>query len=242
MIKCPDIHPLALSHLKELRERWGVEPSLAESLWIVRLCDRVLNPNEGERADLCGFPQRAGVSDVWLWQITIGASVWVQDKASPWFGAHDEKMFYAFCFALANGRDKNIMHAAGLSKAAAERMVKDWCEGLTCTREELAAAFDEVCPSKLPSEKENTQSKINWGMIVGELEAASGIPKDRWLWDVSKEETVRAWHRSRMVLLARSGGGLSDGIGDPLTEALQELATVKDAIIQAHKQEAPNGE
>jgi hypothetical protein len=45
-----------------------------------------------------------------------------------------------------------------------------------------------------------------------------------------------------MVLLARSGGGLSDGIGDPLTEALQELATVKAAIIEAHKREAPANE
>jgi hypothetical protein len=241
MLKCPEIHPLPLSHLKELKERWGVEPSLSESLWIVRLCDRVLNPNEGERSDLCGFPHRAGVSDVWLWPVTIGASVWLQDKAAAWFGSDNERMFHAFCFALANGRDKATMHAAGLSKAAAERMVKEWCEGLTCTPEELGAAFDAVCPAKLPSEKENTKSKINWDMIVGELEAAAGIPADHWLWEVSKEATVRAWHRSRMVLLARSGGGISDGIGDPLTEALQDLANAKAAIIEAHtKQEAPS--
>ena len=240
---CPVIHPLALRHLQELKERWGVEPTLAESLWVVRLCDRVLSPNEGERADLCGMPARAGVSDVWLWPITIGASVWVQDYAQKWWGQDDERMYMAFCFALANGRKRDAMREASLSPERAADLVGAWALGLNCTNEELHAAFNIVVPGKPKGAKENTASKIDWDAVVGELEASTGIPADHWLWDVSKDATLRAFHRAKQVTIARAGGGSAGDMLDPLTRALQELAEAKGAIIEAHKQQegAANG-
>lgn len=235
----PTVHPLALQHLRELRERWGVEPTLEESIWIVSLCERVLCPCEGERSDLCGIPIRAGVSDVFLWPFTIGASVWYQDYAAKWWGAEVDRMNTALCYALANARDKDAIRSVALSKESAEKTIKAWALSLNCTPQELCQAFDEAIPPVTPSDDrkgKDTPKKIDWESIVGEIEATTGIPADHWLWDVSKDATLRAWHRARSVLIARAGGSSSGSVLDPLNVALQDLADAKTAIIKAHKE------
>lgn len=234
MIAKPTLHPLAAQHLRELRERWRIEPTVEEAIWIVRLCERVLCPCEGERSDLCGIPVRAGVSEVFLWPLTIGAAVWYQDHAAKWWAGSYERMTMALGFALANGRDKALMRSASLGRESAEKAVKAWALTLTCTRPELEAAFDEVLPPSKPSGEPNPH-KIDWEQIVGEIEAVTGIPCDHWLWDMSRDATLRAWHRSRSVLIARSGGSAGTSALDPLNVALQDLAEAKASIIKSRQ-------
>lgn len=240
MVCKPTLHPLAHQHLRELRERWGVEPTVEEAIWIVRLCERVMCPCEGERSDLCGIPVRAGISGVFLWPLTIGAAVWYQDYAAKWWNDNQERMTMALGFALANGRDCKMMRAASLGRESAEKVIRNWAESLTCTREELEAAFDEVLPAAKPSDgKQPNPQKIDWEQIVGEIEAVSGIACDHWLWDMSKEATLRAWHRARSVMIARAGGSVGTSVLDPLNIALQELAEAKAEIIKAHQPQEP---
>lgn len=238
MVCKPTLHPLAQQHLSELKKRWGVEPTVEEAIWIVRLCERVMCPCEGERSDLCGIPVRAGISDVYLWPLTIGAAVWYQDYAAKWWADNQERMTMALGFALANGRDKSLMRAASLGRESSEKVIKDWAVSLTCTREELEAAFDEILPPSKPSGEPNPP-KIDWEQIVGEIEAISGIACDHWLWDMSKEATLRAWHRARSVQIARGGGTPGTSVLDPLNVALQELAEAKASIIKAHQPQEP---
>jgi len=241
MLAKPELHPLAARHLAELRDRIGGDPTIEEAMWIVQLCDRVLCPFEGERSDLCGYPVRCGISSTYIWPMTVGASVWFQDYASAWWGRRDSKLYFALAYALANGRDREAMRAVAAGRREAEAAITAWAKTLTCTREELDAAIDVVLPPRHRDPKEgdtpadSRPAKIDWERIVGEIEAATGIPADHWLWEVSRDATIRAWERSKAVLLARSGRGSGAGILDPLNTALQDLAQAKAAIIKAHE-------
>lgn len=237
MTSKPVIHPLAESHIRELRERWAVEPTLSEALWIVQLCERVINPFDGERLDLIGIPVRVGCSSEWLWPITIGASVWFQDLASLWWSASDERMFKALAFCLAKGRDKTALRECR-TREGAEAAIKAWALSLTCTRQELEVAVDALLPTTTNTPQKADASKTDWAALVGEIEVITGIAADRWIWDISKDETVRAWHRCRLVLAARAGCGGADQADSPLDQALADLALAKDTIIKAHLPEA----
>ena len=237
MIPKPVIHPMAAQHLRELRERWGVEPTLEESLWIVRLCERVLDP-VGDRRDLIGIPVRVGASEEWLWPLSIGASVWWNDLASVWFGRDGGMLFKSYAFALANGRDKTVIRACR-TMPEAESLIWKWEIGLTCGMRELEAAVEEVSPPKRPGGKKPSEpKKTDWAQICGEIEAVTGIPCDHWIWEISKAETERAWLSARAVSAAMGGG--SGRIGDsPEDEAVKDLAAAKLSIIESHKNGEP---
>jgi hypothetical protein len=228
----PELHPLARQHLRELRERWGVEPTLEEAIWIVELCGRVLNPHTEDRADLAGIPQRCGAGDVWLWPPTVGSSVWYQELACGWWAGEPERLFWALAFALAHARDGETLRACRTREAAAG-MIREWSLGLGCTREELEDGLDRVLPP-CPDEAERKAARgaaMDWGRLVAEIESASGLPAEHWVWRVSRTHTLLAWHAARQ-LAAAQGGRAAPGAPDPADEAVQALAAAKAAIIR----------
>ena len=239
----PRIHPMAEQHLRDLRERWHVEPTLAEALWIVQLCDRVLNPVEGERHDLCGMPIRVGQSDIHLWPLTIGATCWLHDKAFRWFEGEDKMGTLAYWYALAHGRDRDAIREAGRSPEAARRIITDWTDALPVRLDEMEEACDRVCPvdngdTPSPSASGGVDATTDcktpdWAEIVGEAEAITGIPSDHWVWDVSLMMTVNAWRRARAVLIAQAGGGYKGG--GAADAAFNDLVQARKAIIDAHQ-------
>jgi len=232
VIPKPVIHPMAAQHLRELRERWGAEPTLEESLWIVRLCERALDP-AGDRRDLIGIPVRVGASGEWLWPLTVGASVWWNDLASVWFGGDGKMLFLSYAFALANGRDRQTMQACR-TRREAERVIREWLLGLSCGLGELEAAMEEVSPPNRPGEKQPAPKKTDWAQVCGEIETATGIPCGHWVWDISKAETERAWIRAR-ALSAAMAGVAAPPCESPEDEAFRDLAAAKLAIVEAHK-------
>lgn len=226
---------MARQHLRELREFWQVEPTLEETLWIIELCKRVVNPVAGERLELIGVPARCGASDEWLWPITIGAAIWYQDLACGWWQGDREGTFKALAFSLAHARDKEILRMCR-TRAEAEGLIHAWGMSLTCTRAELEEAVDRVLPeTPRPDKDKKAAGYTDWTALVGEIEMVSGIGAEHWLWEVSREETLRAWFRSRQVLAARGMGAGAES-PDPLDEAVQDLAAAKQMIIDAHKE------
>lgn len=224
-----DIHPLALRHIRELRER-GAEPTVEEALRLVLLCERVADPYADGRLEGVGIPARCGASDEWLWPLTIGAAVWYRELACGWFAGEGERLFWALAFALAHARDKAALTACR-TREAAERMILDWSLSLCCTRAELEEAVDGVLPPVPPADPGGVRRGTDWGWIVGTVEAVTGIPCDHWLWEVSRDETIRAWYRAKQVQAARGGPSAPEepSAGDL---ALMELASYKALIIK----------
>jgi hypothetical protein len=229
MARRTDIHPLALRHLRELRER-GAEPTVEEALRLVYLCERVADPHADGRLEHVGIPVRCGASDEWLWPLTIGAAVWYRELACPWWEGEGERLFWALAFALAHARDKAALTACR-TREAAERMILDWSLSLCCTRAELEQAVDEALPPPAPAEPGGVNKGTDWGWIVGTVEAVTGIPCDHWLWEVSRDETIRAWYRARQVSAARVGGSAPEAPSAE-DEALLELAQFKAGVVR----------
>lgn len=234
MIRKPQIHPLAERHIRELRERWHIEPTLEECLWIVQLAERVLNPVAGTRMELAEIPERVGVSDEWLHPLTIGAALWFTERASAWWADDRERLFKAIAWALAHARDRELFAAAATREAAAD-LIHAWALSLTCTRQELEAAVDRGLPSydgRGGADPHKRQS-MDWAALITELEVATGLPARHWVWELSREATIRAWWASRSVIAAQGGRSVPAG-PNPADEAVQALAAAKLEILKSH--------
>lgn len=237
MLAKPTISPLVAQHIAELWDRWGVKPDLAETLWLIQLCDNVMNPGGARNLDLIGMPQQAGRSSTYLWPFTIGASVWFERCAVPWFEHSQTKYMIAEAFVLAHARNKVMLTAIG-NRDVAEKAMQEWEATLDCTHAELQDAIDLLYPGvrkttkKADSNKEFKASPDYEGLIA-ELETVTGIPADHWLWEMSMETTLQRVAHARRHHAAMSGQSMPND--DPLNDALQDLATGKKAIIDAHK-------
>lgn len=241
MTAMPTLPPLALKHIADLKSK-GIEPTIEEAIWLVALCERVLCPVSGERSDLCGMPVRVGISDVWLWPLTIGASVWLLDYCLTWWSSDKDRdrLTMATFFALANGRDRTAIQQASYSREVAEDIVGEWALSLNCTRDELEEAADLVLPKPAVQPDDGQKRQMDWDAICGEIEAACGIPADHWVWEVSKAATLRAYSRSKAVLHARAGGQVAAS-DDPLNEAIQNLASAKRTMILSRREKEKAG-
>lgn len=238
MLPKPEIHPLAESHLADLRQR-GIDPTLAEQMWVVALCGMVVNPFDSERADLIGAPVRVGGAT--LWRLTIGASVWLQDCAFRWWAGDEGRLGMAVAWALAHSRNRDAITAAAASGAAdAAKTIKAWALTLTCTRDELDAAMDELMPPAPQSHpgEASEGNQADWQAVALDISVLTGIPIDAWVWECSKDQTLRAYARAKAALIARAGGGYDPRETlDPLSRALQDVARAKAEIVAAHKPE-----
>lgn len=226
------INHVARQHLKELRQR-GIELTDDEILWIVELCERVIKPDSrGDILALCGFGTQVGATKTTLYPLTIGAAIWLQECADEWFADNPSRSFYALAWALAHGRDKDAMEQAFMNADDASRLIRKWARGLTCTVKELEQAIDRILKTSDDDTGTTDRPDIDWARILTEIEAATGMPAQHWLWGASLGHTMRTWVavRERMVLMA---GGKMPRV-DALTDALKALAKAKLAIWNRH--------
>jgi hypothetical protein len=246
MIAKPNIHPLAKTHLRELADKLAALPgeplTLEEQLWIVRLCEAVVNPVSGLRADLIGQPERCGMSDVWLWHFSVGASIWYRDLACTWWQGDSDRLFWALAFALANGRDKAVLQAAR-TRDAASGLVYEWSLSLSCERAEIEDAVDRILADvSVPAgAKAPAPVTVDWNAIVADLETQTGIVRDHWLWDLSREETLSAWSRSRRIIEAMRGQASSEPFNEA-DYAAMDLHAAKAAILASRRIEQPEAQ
>lgn len=231
----PELHPLARKHLESLRAR-GIVLTDAEVLWIVGICRQITAP-DGVETSLIGMPVRVGLSDVWLWPMTVGASIWWRDCAIVWFKGNDGFLFWALAWTLAHARTAKVFRAASTPESA-RRLVEGWALTLGATRAEIEAAVDAVLP---PSGGENAARPAaktpppSWTRIVNELAEDYGLAEDHWLWDKDTAATIDAWVRARSVRGAL-GRNASHG-EDPVDSSVKSLAVVKAIIIAEHQAE-----
>lgn len=230
MIKKPDIHPLAEKHLRELRGRWGIILTDAEVLWIVQLCERVICPGGGGDLEYIGMPERVGHSDVFLWRLTIGAAIWLEECAFRWW-SDSNQLIRANAFALAHARRGDVFRDLYIRETA-ERVIKQWFRGLGCTHEELDEAISRLYPPQETLGGDRDGKAIDnhawsWGAIIDDLEATTGIQADHWLWDQAVGVTLRRLALAKQVAAAGVGGD----VDKDTDKALFNLAQAKKSII-----------
>ena len=218
----------------DLKSRMGV--GLAdlmpdEIVALVRACERVADPFREVNADAAGMPVRVA-GGVWFWPLTIGAVVWLEETADRWWPDDPRRYRNALVYAALNARSPDAFTAT--ERRDVERIVRRALLKVAATSAEVDAALERVLgissePSRRGDEESVSATATSWAALLARVEAATGIPRDHWLWGVSYSETLRAYHESRQV--AAASGERAPEMLDELDAATNDLQRLKVNIM-----------
>ena len=142
----------------------------------IRDCDK---PFSGVNAELVGIPIKV-CDGVYFWKLTIGASVWLDQFAKPWWLDKGQRKayFWAIVYALIHGRDKGAFTEMTDEQTAYERIKADALK-LVIQEDEITEAVDYALGLSNEEPKDNQRDREkaqqNWAEVISRLEAQSGI-------------------------------------------------------------------
>lgn len=222
----------------------GFRLSGTETVRLYEACRAVCEPEDcNVRLDLLGIPEAVGGTSVRLWSLSIAAGCWLEEYAAVWWPGSSLHYFYALAFAMANSRS-DVFRTLTDPEMARKEIVR-FALGLSAHASELEAAVDRVLgnPSGAVRKGGSTEpSKMSsrWLSLIGELEVASGIPADDWLFRKSASVVFAIWSRQMQIRIALAGG--KPEARDALAEAIESLARIKKELIDRKRREAAKKE
>ncbi len=213
---------------------------------LVEACNRCDKPFTFVNTEAVGIPVKV-CEGVYLWRLTIGASVWLDEFASVWWGKMEKTFFWACVYAMIHAREPDAFDGDMQEEDKAYLRIRDMGIHLAATEEELVKALD--CMLGLAKEKPKAhkqaevKEQVNWGNLVRRLETQSGIKADVWLWEKSLSYCIKAYQDIGMFARAYSGtsGRPAKRMQDELDLAIINLAQVMGGIvsrIEAERAEA----
>ena len=222
----------------------GITPAdltASELAALVRACDRCDNPFGAVNAEAAGFPVKV-CEGVYLWRLTAGACVWLEEFASRWWPpeAAPRHAALAHIYAMRHAREPEAF--AGLTdEATAYRAIRD--DMLTCaaTEEEIRAALAAFPDDDADAKRAPAIGSPDWRYLAQRLEAGTGIPISEWMWR-RPARTLAESDRRLAEFAAAQGGGKAPRMKDELDRAIMALARVTAEIRRNHpKKEAADG-
>lgn len=240
----PRLSRVAAGKVRELREEHGVEPTLDEIIWLHELGRKVENPVAGEAA-LTDLPIKVG--NVYLWPLSVSASIWLHERALPWFEHSPILAMYAMAFAMAHGRGQATGDGPKtlqdlMDRDAATAVIHAWASMITCTRAELEAAMDSVLDAGDGDEaagdtEQPIKPGVDWLNIVNELAVRTGTDPEYWKKGTSRQACIKAYLAAVARDMLRGGHSARlPGVRDAVGDALQRLQDAVVAIVRAHKE------
>lgn len=199
---------------------------------LVHAIDRVHNPFREVNLDALGKPlyDRNGLI---LYPLTIGAVVWLEEYAKPWWGKQPRAYFWAVVFAMIHARERGVFSNLTDEDAAYEEVKRTGLE-LCVSEDEITEAVDIALDFNRPPTKRDDRQKdeegTDWATVIAALETQSGIPAEKWIWQRSADYCVRAYH-TLTKFVARQGGQKAARMQDELDRAMNYLAAVRSSII-----------
>lgn len=217
----------AAAKIKELREAYGIEPTLDEVICLHELGKLCENPPGDETRYLRGEPELAG--NVWLFPFTIGASLWWRDAMQK-VGANDPAAGYLLPFALHHARHPDVLNRCQtLKQIRAE--VQEFVRGLSCTVAELDYAIDRILPATENTAAESEHKPVDWAEVVGVLcRYFKGTTPDYWLWATAMDVAVSLLSKSAKIMEAE---GDTFDERDPAFRAVHNLQMACNEIVRA---------
>ena len=203
---------------------------------LVHAVERVNNPYSDINADLCEQPVKV-CRDVYLWPLTAGALVWLEEYAQAWWKKGTAMYRWAQVYALKNARDPDAFAKLTDKWTARKAIVKTMLR-LACHRSELAAAKNrcygvrphDVEEQKAPSAPD--EQATEFAHFAAMLEVESGIPAKSWLFGRSVRDLVTTYCRMAALKAAFGGAGAAEKMTFELNDALTNLANVKSMIFE----------
>ena len=199
---------------------------------------RVVAPYSAVNAELAGMPV-AVCRSVWIWPMTVGAQVWLDEYAAKFFKSGSFFDEWAQVYALIHSREEKAFTPL-TTPAKAKRAILATALRLCCSGKELEYAIKAAhgisegeAPRKVKSiqERIKAEAQTRFASVVARLEVQSGIKRETWLWERSLMYTFDAYARLYEFAAAfSSAGGSMSQMQDELDAALEELARAKAAI------------
>ena len=206
MLKKPTLSLIAQAGIKELKERWGVEPDLAEMIWLHELGLLVENPPGVVPLDVLDLP--VSVGNVTLWGFTIGASLWWRECALNWFDGDESIAEQTLAFTLAHSREPEKIREL-TDRHATTRAVKKWANGIGCTDRELNWPIDKILSDDEEAEENDDDIAADWGGLVASLCKQYGGTPEYWTWEASQDVALGMISKA-VDMDAASQGDISD--------------------------------
>lgn len=205
-----------------------------DDLWaLAEAARRCADPFQEVNADAAGFPVKL-CAGIWLWKLTIGASVWL-DRAERVLGGSTGAYKAALVYALAHARDPEAFK--GLEdERAIRRAVRGFLSTVCATPEEVNLAVDRVLglADRAPDAEERASSGADWATLCARLEANTGIPATAWMWERSSAYAISAYNQLHAFARAygASGRGSFEDLRDELDRANEALKRVEARILE----------
>ena len=198
---------------------------------LVHACDRMQNPYRDANLEAVGMP--VVLSDgTTLFNLTIGATVWLDEYAGKWWSAKSKSYFWAMVYALANGRNRDAFTTLTDRDVAKSAIVK-MALNTHVTEEELLQGIERAVHKRETGTGKHLQGTgqgSDWGEILRTLEATTGIPCEHWVWNRSADWCVQTYHRQNQFAEAMKGRSLPR-MKDELDAATNNLAQVRFSIL-----------
>ena len=216
---------------------------------LVAACNRCDRPFSFVNTEAVGIPVKVS-EGVFLWRFTIGASVWLDEFASVWWGRLEKTYFWACVYAMIHAREPDAFDGDMQDEDKAYKRIRDMAIHLAATEDELIKAMDCLLlrSTDKPQKQRDAEAEaqVNWANLVQRLETQSGIPADVWLWEKSLSYCVKAYSDIRTFAQAYggTGGHPAKKMQDDLDLAIINLAQVMGGIvsrIETEKAEAEKG-
>ncbi len=159
----------------------------AEIAALDALARLILNPEDQDELDLLAFPVRVGRT--WLYPITLGGSLWLEERAQGWFA--DLPLFadLSVAFLLAHGRTPEVLEEI-TDRPAAMKAIKKWRRGLGCTYKELMAGVTQALPDVDDDAPDGDNERAKYGPIIALLCREYGGTPEHWMWTESTQRVT----------------------------------------------------
>lgn len=194
---------------------------------LVRACDRCDNPFGAVNAEAAGFPIKVR-DGVFLWRLTAGAIVWLDEYAARWWGEDTAAYKWATVYAMRHARDAAAFHTL-TDEADAYRAIRADLLTLNCTEEEIDAALarfnDDGGDKRRPP-----VTAPDWRALAAMVEARTGIKAEEWIWGRAALSLADSYNRL-CQFAAAEGVAKPPRMKDELDKAIIRLARVVAGIL-----------
>lgn len=205
-----------------------------EIVALVKACERMAHPFSMFNAELAGFPHKLKCGTV-LYRLTIGATVWLDEYAGKWWSEKTKSYFWALVYALGNARNPKAFETL-TDKDIAHKAIAKYSLTIAATEDELLDAIAEMTSEKAERKTAEVLSDADYCEIVRDLEVATGIAADEWVWNKSADWVVRAFNRHQNII-KQSAGEHTSRMKDELDHATNCLANIRINIVNRVKAE-----
>lgn len=208
---------------------------------LVHACERVNNPYTDINADLCEKPVQV-CKGVYLWPLTAGAFMWLEEYASKWWRGGTAMYRWAQIYALYNARRPDAFRHLTSKWDARTAIVRTMLR-FTCHRAELTVAknrcygLGQYDVAEKTAKRAPDEQATDLAHFAAMLEVESGIPAKTWLFGKSLTVMVKTYRKMCAIRNALGGAEGSEKMSFELNDALANLANVKSMIFSRIERE-----